>query len=156
MAVVITKSKKIHSVLEQFPAASMPIEEFETYKNECVDYGDVPNPCEATQRQHPSHLETIGRDRLATRPIEARAEELHHAHIWQEGCVWEDDNGELEVQWACTSDSYIVYSYFVDINGDHHFHVIDYCMDRAHKLIEDAEQVSEWAAIARTHRLLFQ
>ena len=156
MAIAITHSIKLLAVLEQNPTARLPIDEFEAYKNECVDFQDIPNPDESIQRQYPSHLETIGRDRLATRPLEARFEEVHHAHVWQEGCIWEDDDGDLKVQWSCTSDSYVVYSYFIDIDRNHHFHIIDYCFDRAHRLIEDEEQVTEWALLARTHRLLFQ
>ncbi|CAK2133095.1 mRNA interferase YafO [Vibrio crassostreae] len=156
MSIIITKSAKIQKVLAENPSASLPIDEFEEYKTECVEFGDIPNPTETVQLQHPAHLDTIGRDKLATHPIDARAEELHHVHIWQDGCVWEEENGDLKVQWSCTSNSYIVYSYFIDKGGNHHFHVIDYCLDQAHALIEDAHQVSEWTGIAKTHRLLFQ
>lgn len=86
------------------------------------------------------------------RPVEARGEELHHVHIWQEGCCWEDDDGLL-VQWASTSDSYVVYSYFVDRDKDHHFYIIDYCNDKAHVLIEDHRQVAEWTRQAQEFRL---
>ena len=102
---------------------------------------------------HPAHKDTIGRDKLASHPIEARAEELHHLHIWQEGCVWEEPNGKLKVQWSSTSDSYVVYSYFLDKENNHHFHVIDYCNDKAHKLIEDVKQVLKWTLIAKEYRL---
>ena len=156
MAVTITKSIKILAVLKQNPTARMPIDEFEIYKNESADYQDIPSPDESTQRLNSSILETIGRDRLATRPHEARLEDLHHVHVWQEGCVWEDDDGDLKVQWSCTSDSYVVYSYFFDRENNHHFHIIDYCFDKAHQLIENQKQVAEWTMIARTHRLLFQ
>lgn len=77
------------------------------------------------------------------RPPTGRAEDLHHVHIWQEGCCWEDEHG-LKVQWASTSDSYVVYSYFIDRDKDHHFYVIDYCQDAAHALIEDRCQVLAW------------
>ncbi|CAK1956140.1 mRNA interferase YafO [Vibrio crassostreae] len=156
MSIIITKSAKIQKVLAENPSAHLPINEFEEYKTVSVEFDDIPNPTETVQLQHPAHLDTIGRDKLATHPIDARAEELHHVHIWQDGCVWEEESGDLKVQWSCTSNSYIVYSYFIDKDGNHHFHVIDYCLDQAHALIEDAHQVSEWTGIAKTHRLLFQ
>lgn len=72
--------------------------------------------------------------------------------MWQDGCEWEDEDG-LKVQWWSTSNSYIVYSYFLDKDKDHHFYVIDYCKDDAHALIEDRRQVASWTALARDFRL---
>ncbi|MBN5324025.1 type II toxin-antitoxin system YafO family toxin [Serratia sp. IR-2025] len=152
MGYKIVRCNRINIATEQNPAASLPIDEFEKYKTIAMEYGDIPSPSEVIQREHPAHLETIGRDRPMTHPIEARAEELHHVHIWQEGCCWEDDEG-LKVQWASTSDSYVVYSYFIDRDDDHHFYVIDYCIDGAHGLIENRSQVLDWANQAERYRL---
>lgn len=152
MGFKISRSQALTDVISEFPVASLPIEEFELYKRECVDFGDTPAPPIHVQLQHPAHTDTIGRDKLMERPPEARSEALHHVHIWQEGCCWEDEDG-LKVQWASTSDSYIVYSYFIDGDRDNHFFVIDYCQDSAHMLIEDKIQVASWTMQAKKFRL---
>ncbi|EOC1567409.1 type II toxin-antitoxin system YafO family toxin [Cronobacter dublinensis] len=152
MGFKISRSQKLIDVISQYPIASLPIEEFEEYKRECVDYNDLPAPPIHVQLEYPAHLDTIGRDKLMERPSDARAEELHHVHIWQEGCCWEDEDG-LTVQWASTSNSYVVYSYFKDKDQDHHFYVIDYCRDEAHALIEDEAQVADWTRQAKEFRL---
>ncbi|WP_231568815.1 type II toxin-antitoxin system YafO family toxin [Pantoea rodasii] len=138
-------------VITQYPVTEPPILEFEQYKQECIEFDDIPAPAIHVQIKHPAHLETIGRDKLMERPVGARGEELHHVHIWQEGCCWEDEDGLLE-QWASTSDSYVVYSYFKDRDNDHHFYIIDYCQDEAHQLIENTRQVADWTRQAKEFR----
>jgi len=152
MGFKISRSQSLTEVISEFPLAELPITEFECYKRECLDYGDMPAPPIHEQLKHPAHIDTIGKDKLMERPPEARDEWLHHVHIWQEGCCWEDEDG-LKVQWASTSDSYVVYSYFVDKDKDHHFYVIDYCKDEAHDLIEDAAQVADWTRQAKEFRI---
>ena len=152
MGFKISRSQALTEVITQFPITELPIQEFEEYKRECINYDDVPAPAIQIQLAHPAHIETIGRDKLMERPVEARGEELHHVHIWQVGCCWEDEDGLL-VQWASTSDSYVVYSYFIDRDKDHHFYVIDYCNDKAHALIEDKQQVAEWTRQAQEFRI---
>jgi len=151
MGFKISRSQALLDVIAQYPVTALPIEEFETYKRECIEFDDIPAPAIHVQLEHPAHIETIGRDKLMERPVEARSEELHHTHMWQEGCCWEDGDGLL-VQWASTSDSYVVYSYFRDKDDDHHFYVIDYCRDEAHALIEDVAQVARWTRQAREFR----
>ncbi|NIF21780.1 type II toxin-antitoxin system YafO family toxin [Candidatus Pantoea multigeneris] len=153
MGFKISRSQVLSDVISEFPLAELPILEFEQYKQECINFNDIPAPAIHVQLEYPAHLETIGRDKLMERPVEARSEELHHVHVWQEGCCWEDEDGLL-VQWASTSDSYVVYSYFRDRDDDHHFYVIDYCRDNAHKLIEDKSQVAQWTQQARAFRML--
>ncbi|HHT0956269.1 type II toxin-antitoxin system YafO family toxin [Enterobacter kobei] len=155
MGFKIVRSPLIAEAIAEAPIAEHPISEFEEYKRICIEEGDIPAPSETDQRTYESYLETIGRDRFMTSPIEARAEELHHAHVWQERCCWEDDDEEdgMKVQWACTSDSYVVYSYFIDADDDHHFYIIDYCNDGAHGLISDRTQVLDWANQAERYRL---
>ncbi|MCU1787474.1 hypothetical protein CUU54_01200 [Pectobacterium polaris] len=152
MGFKISRSQSLIEIISEFPLAGLPIEEFEEYKQACLDYGDIPTPPIVIQLGHPAHIDTIGRDKLMERPNQARSEELHHVHIWQEGCCWEDADG-IKVQWASTSDSYVVYSYFVDKDGDHHFYVIDFCRDKAHKIIEDESKVREWTQIAKEFRI---
>ncbi|CAO97656.1 type II toxin-antitoxin system YafO family toxin [Erwinia tasmaniensis] len=152
MGCKISRSQALAEVISQFAFTALPIEEFEQYKRECLDYYDIPAPPIHIQLQHPAHIDTIGRDKLMERPPTARAEDLHHVHIWQEGCCWEDEHG-LKVQWASTSDSYVVYSYFIDRDKDHHFYVIDYCQDAAHALIEDRCQILAWIEQAKKFRL---
>lgn len=152
MGFKISRSQKLVDVISEYPIAGLPIDEFEAYKQECIEFGDTPAPPIHVQLEHPAHIDTIGRDRLMTHPTSARAEELHHVHMWQEGCCWEDENG-LKVQWASTSNSYVVYSYFIDKDSDHHFYVIDYCQNEAHALIEDKQQVADWARQAKEFRI---
>lgn len=152
MGFKISRSQALIEVITQFPLAELPLLEFEQYKQECMDYADIPAPDIHIQLQHPAHIETIGRDKLMERPAEARAEALYHVHMWQEGCCWEDEDG-LKVQWASTSDSYVVYSRFIDKDNDHHFYVIDYCEDKAHQLIEDPAQLACWIRQAQKFRL---
>lgn len=151
MDIVFSRSSLIETLISQTPHAEYPLLEFEKYKQLCLEEGEIPAPLEQTQREYIPALDTIGRDRFFTHPIEARAEELHHAHIWQEGCVWEDDLG-VKVQWSCTSDSYIVYSYFVSKDEKHHFFEIDYRREKAHSAIQDPKQVHEWAVLAKEFR----
>ena len=156
MGFKIVRSSLINEVIAETPVAEYPITEFEDYKRICIEEGDIPAPSETDQNIYSSYLETIGRDRFMTSPIEAREQELHHTHIWQEGCVWEEDDEDddsLKVQWACTSDGYVVYSYFIDRDGDHHFYIIDYCNDGAHGLISNRSQVLDWANQAERYKL---
>ena len=152
MGFKISRSQELIDVISEYPLTGFPIDEFEEYKRECINFGDTPAPPIDIQLKHPAHLETIGRDKLMTHPTEARAEELHHTHIWQAGCCWEDSDG-LKVQWKSTSNSYVVYSYFIDKDRDHHFYVIDYCQDKAHDLIEDKQQVAAWTRQAKQFRI---
>lgn len=152
MGFKISRSQALIDIITETPSAGLPIEEFEQYKLECIEFGDIPTPPIEVQLQYPAHIDTIGRDKLMERPSDARGEELHHTHVWQEGCCWEDEDG-LKVQWASTSNSYVVYSYFFDKDSCHHFYVIDYCKDSAHTLIEDVTQVSKWTEQARIFRL---
>ena len=82
MGFKISRSQALIEVITQFPITELPIQEFEEYKRECIDYDDVPAPPIQIQLAHPAHIETIGRDKLMERPVEARGEELHHVHIW--------------------------------------------------------------------------
>lgn len=133
------------------PYAETPIIKFEEYKQMCIEFGDIPIPPYHIQLKHPSHSDTIGRDKPMDRPRSARYEELHHIHFWQEGCVWEDDDG-YQVQWNSTSDAFIIYSYFIDKDGDHHFYIIDILLDNAHNIIENNEQILKWVTIAKEFR----
>jgi hypothetical protein len=153
MGLKVSYAQKISEVVNEYPQTQFPLDEFADYKKICLEYADIPAPPIHEQLKHPAHIETIGRDKLMERPSSARAEELHHVHMWQEGCCWEDPVKGLKVQWASTSNCYVVYSYFKDKNQDHHFYIIDYCGDLAHDIIEDDDQVMEWAEEARSFRI---
>lgn len=152
MGIRLTRSELIQSIIEEFPITEYPIAEFEEYKKICIEFGDIPIPAYHEQLEHPAHIDTIGRDKPMDRPRSARLEELHHTHLWQEGCIWEDDGG-LFVQWRSTSNTFVVYSYFLDIHNDHHFYIIDFVRDEAHDIIEDDEQVLRWVELAKEFRL---
>ncbi|MVZ10117.1 hypothetical protein GP913_24265 [Enterobacteriaceae bacterium 8376wG6] len=148
------KIRRSHSLMEAIgddSLASLPIDEFEQYKAICLDEGAIPAPSSTDQMEYVSYIDTIGRDKFMTHPIDARAEELHHTHVWQEGCRW-GEGDDLRVQWMCTSNSYVVYSYFIDSDDEHHIYIIDYCKDQAHALIEDPETVKMWSSLAKTYR----
>lgn len=148
----IVRSELIKEAIIEDPLVRLPIDEFEEYKLICLDEGKIPAPPEPEQHEYVSYIDTIGRDKYFRKPTEARAEELFHAHVWQDGCCW-GEGDDLLIQWACTSNSYVVYSYFVDIDDDHHIYIIDYCKDKAHDLIEDKQQVSIWTEQAKQYRL---
>lgn len=157
MAIKIIRSFHVQKILSNLVVNLGTIAEsfnteFEEYKQKCIGFGDIPIPPYHIQLEHPSHVETIGRDKPIERPNSARHEELHHTHLWQENCIWEDDDGKL-VQWNSTSDSFIVYSYFIDKIGAHHFYIIDLVYDKAHTLIENNSQILKWVAIAKKFRL---
>lgn len=158
MGCKITRSLHVNTVLSHFikivgPIAESFITDFEEYKKECVEFGDIPIPPHHVQLTYPAHIETIGRDKRMERPRTALHEELHHVHLWQDGCNWDDENEGTFVQWNSTSDSFIVYSYFKDKDNDHHFYIIDLVFDQAHTIIEDKEQVLKWVKIAKEFRL---
>ncbi|MFZ4833317.1 hypothetical protein [Rouxiella sp. Mn2063] len=83
MGYKIVRSKLIQEVILEEPAAQLPIDEFEEYKLICLQEGKIPVPSEIEQHDFMSYSETIGRGKFMERPITARAEELHHAHMWQ-------------------------------------------------------------------------
>lgn len=147
----ITRSQLIQEVILLEPTAEFPIDEFEKYKLICLEEDKIPAPSETEQLVYVSYIDTIGRDKYMVYPIDARAEELHHTHMWQEGCSW-GEGEELKIQWACTSNSYVVYSYFIDNDEDHHIHVIDYCRDEAHSKIKNINQVKVWTEQAKLYR----
>ncbi|OBU04846.1 type II toxin-antitoxin system YafO family toxin [Morganella psychrotolerans] len=151
MGIKLIRSQFIQQFINEFPETEHPIAEFEEYKTVSLDFGDLPIPPYHEQLEHPAHIDTIGRDKPMDRPNSARYEELHHTHIWQEGCIWEDGDG-LFVQWRSTSDTFVVYSYFLDADSDHHFYIIDFVRDQAHTIIEDSEQILKWVELARQHR----
>lgn len=151
MGYKITRSDSLLEAIGDDHLAALPIDEFEEYKIICIEEGEIPAPSTPDQMEYVSYVESIGRDKYMTHPTTARAEELHHTHVWQEGCCW-GDGDDLRVQWACTSNSYVVYSYFMDADNDHHIYIIDYCKDEAHKLIENPSMVSRWAKLAEEYR----
>lgn len=57
------------------------------------------------------------------------------------------------MEWNSTSDSFIVYAYFIGKIGVHHFYIIDLGYDKAHTLIENNRQIPKWVAIAKQFRL---
>ncbi|WP_290603701.1 type II toxin-antitoxin system YafO family toxin [Arsenophonus sp. ENCA] len=71
-----------------------------------------------------------------------------HNVLWV--CCVSTGNGP---QWNSTSDAFIIYSYFIDKDGDHHFYIIDLLLDNAHNIIENNSQILKWVAIAKKFRL---
>lgn len=129
------------------------VTDFEEYKKLSVNSGDVPLCPYHKQLARSAYIDTIGRDKLNERTQAARNENIHHVHLWQTGCIWENENGDPIVQYNCTSDSYIIYSYFIDKDGEHHFYIIDLIFDHAHTVIEDNNEIAKWVAQARKYRL---
>jgi len=109
--------------------------EFQEYKK-----GSAPDehaaPTRYVQEQYPCISEILGRDRFEKWAEKARLEEIQHIHVIQERSIWKDEQGQL-VQWDCTSNSYLVYSYFFHDNK-HHYYVLEFYKFAAHKKYEHA------------------
>lgn len=44
MGFKISRSQSLIEVITQYPVTELPIEEFEQYKRECIEFDDIPAP----------------------------------------------------------------------------------------------------------------
>ncbi|EIW9313087.1 MULTISPECIES: type II toxin-antitoxin system YafO family toxin [Klebsiella] len=129
-------------------------QEFEEYKRKSDDT-EQPRPSNKMQQSYASISGLFGRDRAnvdEARPFYQRQEGLGHLHVRQEDSVWEDESGDPLIQWKCTSNSYIIYSYFVH-NLVRYYFVVDFIDDEAHANWDNQEAIQMWIADAKAYRL---
>jgi hypothetical protein len=121
---------------------------FVGYK-ESSDSKDIAAPSRHEQETAESLEPLMGRDRFFKNPKEARVNELYHVHTYEERSEWEDEDGDMICQWDCTSDNYLIYSYFKHENV-HHYYIIAFLDKNAHQrtrdLVDDEAHpiVMEW------------
>ena len=106
-----------------------------------------------TQKEYEGVSALFGRDRFDKINPDARAEDIQHLHVRQEHSVWEDSNGDALVQWACTSDSYLIYSYFCHAQ-QHRYYLLEFFRDRGHNLYQG--QVDSFILEAKAYRRAIQ
>lgn len=109
-------------------------DEFLIYK-EASKNREHPAPSRKVQETYVSASEMFGRDRFDKLSKDAQKEEIQHLHVRQEDSIWEDEEGYGYAQWNCTSDSYLVYSYFKH-QDDHYYYFIEFFGKEAHSLYE--------------------
>lgn len=127
-------------------------EEFCRYKKQSVEQ---PRPKQRIQKIFASLSLLFGRDRANVDeniPFYQRQEELSHLHVRQEDSIWEDGDGAPLAQWECKSNSYLIYSYFVNA-GTRYYYVVDFIDDNAHANWDNQEAVQMWIQEAKQYRL---
>jgi hypothetical protein len=126
-------------------------DEFKLYK-ERGNANEHPAPTRRVQETLESTHEQFGRDRFDSKHVDAKEVDLRHVHVEQENSIWSDANGDL-YQWYCTSDSYLVYSYFEhDVNK--YYHVIEFFTDSGHALYGENVRFFVATAIAYKKSIL--
>ena len=113
------------------------LSKFEAYKKESAP-GEIARPTRAIQEEYIGIDKALGRDRFFKNPDDAKDFELTHLHVYDGTRVWKDIDGENKAQWYCTSDRYLVYSYFKH-NDTHVFYIIAFIPKDAHELTKDLE-----------------
>lgn len=125
--------------------------EFEAYKLSSDTHS---RPTTKEQQEYVSVSELFGRDRANVdeeHPYYQRQESLSHLHTKQEDSEWEDEDGDRLVQWECTSDSYLIYSYFV-FKGVRYYYVVDFIDNGAHANWDNQEAKMMWVQEAKAYR----
>ena len=135
------------------------IKDFPKIYNEFQKYKSISSvhsrPNNSYQKQYVSLSPLLGRDRFNAddkQEIELRREQLTHIHVKQKGCIWVDEDNDPLAQWECTSNSYLIYSYFVH-NGTRYYFIITFIDDNAHVHWEDEKLKSLWLRDAKEYRI---
>lgn len=145
-------------VVEMHPRLIGDADIQEIYDEFCL-YKENSNPSEHaapkrhTQEEYAGESAILGRDRFDKFSENARAEDIQHLHVRQEYSVWEDSNGDAIVQWACTSDSYLIYSYFCHAQ-QHRYYLLEFFKDDGHNLYQ--ARVDSFVLEAKAYRRLIQ
>lgn len=130
-------------------------QEFETYKRSSDRHA---RPTKTEQNEYASISGLFGRDRANVdeeKPFLQKQEDLGHLHAKQHDSEWGDEDGDPLVQWECTSNSYIIYSYFVHASV-RHYYVVDFIDDEAHASWDNQEAKMMWIQEAKAYRLTIQ
>lgn len=130
-------------------------QEFESYKRNSDRHA---RPTKTEQNEYASISALFGRDRANVdeeKPFLQKQEDLGHLHTKQDDSDWVDKDGDPIVQWECTSNSYIIYSYFVH-GSVRHYYVVDFIDDEAHAKWDNQEAIMMWIQEAKAYRLTIQ
>ena len=125
---------------------------FQYYKENSEPH-EIATPSRKVQEETEGLIAEFGRDRFFKNPQHASQDDLTHLHLFTDDCEWLDEDGTPKVQWECTSNSYLIYSYF-ESNGIHVFYLIALIEKGAHRLTKDLLDgdpnpiVLEWLAEA--------
>lgn len=125
---------------------------FQYYKEHSEPH-EIATPSRKVQEETEGLIAEFGRDRFFKNPQHARKDDLTHLHLFTDDCEWFDEDGSPKVQWECTSNSYLVYSYF-ESNDVHVFYLIALIEKGAHRITKDLADgdpnpiVLEWLAEA--------
>lgn len=128
-----------HPKFNATPAFIDIFEEFCYYK-ENSDSHEHPSPTRYTQETYECLSPLFGRDRFDKKYPEASNQNIQHLHVKQANSNWDFPNGSAKAQWECTSDSYLVYSYFKH-NDIHHYFVIEFYKSGGHAQYEQDVQI---------------
>ncbi|MEG0579964.1 MAG: type II toxin-antitoxin system YafO family toxin [Niameybacter sp.] len=128
----IDVSQEIYKKLEQ-PIVEIIVLEFIKYKESSERY-EHPAPTIKSQQKKESPYIEFGRDRY---DIAHKSEDVQHIHLRDGTKSWEDEQGPL-VQWNCTSDTHLIYSYFKH-NGAYYYYLVEIYDDKAHLSYEKAK-----------------
>jgi len=126
----------------------MIFEEFRVYKESSAD-DEHAAPTRHVQENYCCIVPLFGRDRFDKENRDARSEDIQHLHIREDHSIWEDEEGLLS-QWYCTSDRYLVYSYFLH-EGIHHYYIIELYNSSSH--LQYVEDVRSFVEDAKAYRL---
>lgn len=127
-------------------------DKFKYYKENSEPH-EIATPSRKIQEETESLIAEFGRDRFFKHPNDARKDDLTHLHLFTDDCEWLDADGTPKVQWECTSNSYLIYSYF-EHESVHVFYLIALIDKGAHqatKNLPDGDPnpiVLEWLAEA--------
>lgn len=110
------------------------------YYKENSEYNEHPSPTRHTQETYECFSPLFGRDRFDKKYPEASNQNIQHLHVRQSKSVWDFPDGAAKAQWECTSDSYLVYSYFMH-EGFHHYFVIEFYISGGHAQYEQDVQI---------------
>jgi len=110
------------------------------YYKENSEPHEHPSPRRHAQETYESLSPLFGRDRFDKKYPEASNQNIQHLHVKQPHSKWDFLDGSAKTQWECTSDSYLVYSYF-EHNGIHHYFVLEFYKSESHAQYEQDVQI---------------
>lgn len=123
-----------HPKFNNTPNFQEIFEEFCYYK-ENSEPNEHPSPRRYTQEIYESLSPLFGRDRFDKKYPEASNQNIQHLHVKQPHSKWDLMAGSAKPQWECTSDSYLVYSYFKH-QDVHYYFVIEFYKSKSHAQYE--------------------
>ena len=106
------------------------------YYKENSEPHEIATPSRKVQEETEGLIAEFGRDRFFKNPKDAKNDDLTHLHLFTDDCDWLDEDGTPKVQWECTSNSYLIYSYF-EHESTHVFYLISLIEKGAHQVTKD-------------------